>query len=56
MTSQFAITKAVWNVMKEQNYGRIVNASSLSGFIGVVGQANYSTSKAGIHGFTLSLA
>ena len=41
--------------MREQNYGRIVNASSISGF-GNFGQANYSATKAGLVGMTRTLA
>ena len=41
-------TKAVWEIMKEQNYGRIVVTSSSSGLYGNFGQTNYSAAKAGI--------
>ncbi|HEY3004156.1 MAG TPA: SDR family oxidoreductase [Kribbellaceae bacterium] len=40
----------------EQVYGRIINTSSESGYMGLVGQANYATAKAGIVGMTLVLA
>ena len=49
-------TKAVWEIMKEQNYGRIVVTSSSSGLYGNFGQANYGAAKAGIAGFTRSLS
>jgi NAD(P)-dependent dehydrogenase (short-subunit alcohol dehydrogenase family) len=43
-------TKAVWPVMREQNYGRIVLTSSTSGLFGNFGQANYGTAKAAMLG------
>jgi len=49
-------TKAVWEIMREQNYGRIVVTSSSSGLYGNFGQTNYGAAKAGIAGFTRSLA
>ena len=49
-------TKAVWEIMKEQNYGRIVVTSSSSGLYGNFGQTNYGAAKAGIAGFTRSLS
>jgi 3-oxoacyl-[acyl-carrier protein] reductase len=42
--------------MMNQRYGRIINISSIVGEIGNAGQANYSASKAGVIGFTKSLA
>ena len=42
--------------MVKQRKGRIVNISSVSGLIGLAGQANYSASKAGLVGFTKTLA
>ena len=42
--------------MREQNYGRIVNISSINAQAGQVGQTNYSSAKAGIIGFTKALA
>ena len=48
--------KAVWEIMKEQNYGRIVVTSSSSGLYGNFGQTNYGAAKAGIAGFTRSLS
>ena len=44
------------NQMIEQNYGRIINISSVVAFTGNFGQTNYTASKAGILGFTKSLA
>ena len=43
--------KAVWEIMKEQNYGRIVCTTSSSGLYGNFGQANYGAAKLGIVGF-----
>lgn len=43
-------TKAVWNGMRERNYGRIVLTSSASGIYGNFGQANYAAAKAGMIG------
>lgn len=43
-------TKAVWELMREQNYGRIVLTSSASGLYGNFGQANYGTAKAAMLG------
>ena len=47
---------AVINEMKERNYGRIINISSINGQKGQYGQVNYSAAKAGMHGFTKALA
>ena len=44
-------TKAVWDIMREQNYGRIVMTTSSSGMYGNFGQTNYGAAKAGIAGF-----
>mgnify|MGYP001136383346 CR=1 FL=1 len=52
----FLCTKAVLRSMMNQRYGRIINISSIVGEIGNAGQANYSASKAGIIGFSKSLA
>jgi len=49
-------TKAVWELMKEQQYGRIVMTSSSSGIYGNFGQTNYGAAKMGIVGFMNSLA
>ncbi|MER0630278.1 SDR family NAD(P)-dependent oxidoreductase [Pseudomonas aeruginosa] len=43
-------TKAVWELMREQNYGRVVFTSSASGLYGNFGQANYGTAKAAMLG------
>ena len=52
----FNFSKAVIRNMISNRYGRIVNISSVVGLMGNVGQCNYSASKAGVIGFTKSLA
>jgi len=52
----FNVTKALGNYMVKQRYGRIVNISSVIGLTGNFGQSNYAASKAGVIGFTKSLA
>lgn len=49
------MTKASWGVMREQEFGRIVNVASASGLYGNFGQANYSAMKLGIAGLTFTL-
>lgn len=56
LKSVFNYTKSVLKPMIAQRYGRIVNISSIVGIIGNAGQANYSASKAGMIGFTKSMA
>ncbi len=56
LNSLFNVTKQVIDGMIEQGWGRIVNISSVNGQKGQFGQTNYSTAKAGIHGFTMALA
>ncbi|MDM7273983.1 3-oxoacyl-[acyl-carrier-protein] reductase [Sulfurihydrogenibium azorense] len=56
LTGTFKITQSVAKLMIKQRYGRIINISSIIGFIGNVGQVNYATTKAGLIGFTKSLA
>jgi NAD(P)-dependent dehydrogenase (short-subunit alcohol dehydrogenase family) len=48
-------TKAAWDVMQEQNYGRILMTSSSSGLFGNFGQANYGAAKLGLAGFAKTL-
>ncbi len=48
-------TKAVWDIMREQNYGRIVVTTSSSGLYGNFGQSNYGAAKLGIIGFMNTL-
>ncbi len=52
----FNFSQAVIRNMMSHRYGRIVNISSVVGLMGNVGQTNYSASKAGVIGFTKSLA
>lgn len=52
----YNVTKNVISHMMKQKYGRIVNISSVVGVSGNAGQANYAASKAGIIGFTKSVA
>ena len=56
LTGVFLCSQAVLKPMLKQRYGRIVNVSSVVGLTGNAGQANYAASKAGIVGFTKSLA
>ena len=56
LKSVFNYTKAVIKHMIKQRYGRIVNIASVVGIIGNPGQANYAASKAGVIGFTKSMA
>jgi acetoacetyl-CoA reductase len=56
LNSLFNVTKQVIEGMVDRGFGRIINISSINGQKGQFGQTNYSTAKAGIHGFTMSLA
>jgi acetoacetyl-CoA reductase len=56
LNSLFYVTKQVIDGMIERGWGRIVNISSVNGQKGQFGQTNYSTAKAGIHGFSMALA
>jgi len=56
LKSVFNLTKAVQKYMLKQKNGSIINMSSVVGVSGNAGQANYSASKAGIIGFTKSIA
>jgi NAD(P)-dependent dehydrogenase (short-subunit alcohol dehydrogenase family) len=49
-------TKAVWDLMREQAYGRILMTASSTGLYGNFGQANYGAAKLGLAGFTKTLA
>jgi NAD(P)-dependent dehydrogenase (short-subunit alcohol dehydrogenase family) len=48
-------TKAVWELMREQNYGRILMTASSTGLYGNFGQANYGAAKLGLAGLTKTL-
>lgn len=52
----FNVTKQVIDGMLDRGWGRIINISSVNGQRGQFGQTNYSTAKAGIHGFSMALA
>jgi 3-oxoacyl-[acyl-carrier protein] reductase len=54
--SLFYVTKAALSFMTRQRYGRIINITSVVAFTGNPGQVNYAASKAGVVGFTKSLA
>ena len=56
LNSLFNVTKQVVDGMITKKWGRIINISSVNGQKGQFGQTNYSTAKAGIHGFSMSLA
>lgn len=52
----FNCTKVVSKLMMKQRYGRIINMASVVGVMGNAGQANYAAAKAGVIGFTKSMA
>ena len=56
LTSAFNLCRLTIEGMRERNFGRIVNISSINGQKGQVGQVNYSAAKAGLIGFTKALA
>jgi acetoacetyl-CoA reductase len=56
LNSLFFVTKQVVDGMLDRGWGRIVNISSMNGQRGQFGQTNYSTAKAGMHGFSMALA
>lgn len=56
LTSVYRLSKAVIRTMMKKRYGRIISISSVVGKMGNAGQTNYSAAKAGIIGFTRSLA
>ncbi|HET7766117.1 MAG TPA: acetoacetyl-CoA reductase [Burkholderiales bacterium] len=56
LDSVFNMTKQVCDTMVDRGWGRIINVSSVNGSKGAFGQTNYAAAKAGMHGFTKSLA
>ena len=56
LTGVFNVTKPVCKIMMKQRQGAIVNMTSIAGVMGNAGQTNYSSAKAGLIGFTKSLA
>jgi len=56
LTGVFLCTRAVSKIMLKQRSGRIINITSVAGLMGNPGQANYSAAKAGVIGFTKTIA
>lgn len=56
LTGIYNVTKQFVGDMADNNFGRIINISSVNGQKGQFGQTNYSAAKAGVHGFTMALA
>ncbi|NII10264.1 acetoacetyl-CoA reductase [Oleiagrimonas sp. C23AA] len=56
LSACFNVTRPVIEGMRKRKWGRIVQISSINGQKGQYGQANYAAAKAGMHGFTISLA
>lgn len=56
LSSCFNMARAVLPAMKEQKFGRVISISSVNGLAGQFGQTNYAAAKAGIIGFSKSLA
>jgi len=56
LNSVFNMTRPVIEGMRDRKWGRIIQISSINGLKGQYGQANYAAAKAGMHGFTISLA
>uniref|UniRef100_A0A668AB53 Hydroxysteroid (17-beta) dehydrogenase 4 n=1 Tax=Myripristis murdjan TaxID=586833 RepID=A0A668AB53_9TELE len=52
----FMVTRAAWNHMKNQKFGRIIMTASTAGIYGNFGQANYSAAKLGLYGLANTLA
>jgi NAD(P)-dependent dehydrogenase (short-subunit alcohol dehydrogenase family) len=56
LKGHFCCTKPASIIFRQQRYGRIINFSSVSGLIGIAGQANYGAAKSGVAGFTRVVA
>ncbi|XP_030049390.1 peroxisomal multifunctional enzyme type 2 [Microcaecilia unicolor] len=56
LMGSFKVTRAAWNYMKNQKFGRIIMTSSAAGIYGNFGQANYSAAKLGLVGLSNTLA
>ncbi|ETE61358.1 Peroxisomal multifunctional enzyme type 2 [Ophiophagus hannah] len=56
LRGSFLVTRAAWNHMKNQKFGRIIMTSSAAGIYGNFGQANYSAAKLGLLGLANTLA
>ena len=56
LAGAFNVTRAVWPIMREQNYGRIIQTTSGTGLFGNFGQANYGAAKMGLVGMMHVLA
>ncbi|XP_030423714.1 peroxisomal multifunctional enzyme type 2 isoform X1 [Gopherus evgoodei] len=56
LKGSFLVTRAAWNHMKNQKFGRIIMTSSAAGIYGNFGQANYSAAKVGLLGLSNTLA
>ena len=56
LRGSYSVSRAAWNVMREQKFGRIIMTTSAAGIYGNFGQANYSAAKLGIAGLANTLA
>ncbi|KAJ1674451.1 hypothetical protein EV182_003247, partial [Spiromyces aspiralis] len=56
LRGSYSVTKAAWEIMRKQKFGRIIMTSSAAGIYGNFGQANYSAAKHALIGFSNSLA
>ena len=56
LNSVYNMTRPVIEGMRDRKWGRVIQISSINGLKGQYGQANYAAAKAGMHGFTISLA
>jgi len=56
LRGSYSVSKAAWDIMREQKFGRIIMTTSAAGIFGNAGQANYSAAKLGIVGLANTLA